>query len=76
MAMKLAEWRRTQSMTQQDLADALGCIVTTIARYEAGRRKPDDATMLAIYHFTDGAVQPNDFYDLPAIAAAQLDDAA
>lgn len=74
--MKLADWRRSKNMTQQELADALGCIVTTVARYEAARRKPDDATMIAIYRLTAGAVQPNDFYELPALAERLLDEAA
>ena len=57
-------------MTQQDLADELGCIVTTIARYEARRRKPDDDMMVKIYLISNGAVQPNDFYDLPPLSPA------
>lgn len=73
--MKLAHWRRSHDMTQQELADKLGCIVTTVARYEAGRRKPDDPTMIAIFALTEGEVQPNDFYDLPALAH-QLEEAA
>lgn len=63
--MKLSDWRRQKSLTQQQLADALGCIVTTIARYETGLRKPDGPAMIRIYELTDGAVQPNDFYQLP-----------
>lgn len=74
--MKLAAWRRSAEMTQQQLADALGCFVTSVARYEAGRRKPDDATMIAIYRLTKGEVQPNDFYELPALAEPRLDEAA
>jgi transcriptional regulator with XRE-family HTH domain len=74
--MKLADWRRGQEMTQQQLADELGCILTTVARYETGLRKPDDPTMIAIYRLTGGQVQPNDFYELPSLAEAQLDPAA
>jgi transcriptional regulator with XRE-family HTH domain len=74
--MKLAEWRRSREMTQQELADTLGCFVTSVARYEAGRRRPDDQTMMAIYVLSNGLVQPNDFYDLPVLADAQLEDAA
>ncbi len=67
VGVKLAVWRRNQGLTQQQLADELGCIVTTVARYETGRRKPDDATMMGIFGLTGGAVQPNDFYELPAL---------
>ena len=65
--MKLADWRRQKNMTQQQLADDLGCIVTSIARYETGLRRPDSATMIRIYQLTDGEVQPNDFYNLPPL---------
>jgi len=63
--MKLADWRRRKNLTQQQLADELGCIVTTIARYETGLRRPDGPAMIRIYKLTEGAVQPNDFYQLP-----------
>lgn len=65
--MKLAEWRRNQRLTQQQLADDLGCIVTSVARYETGLRRPEDAVMQKIYQRTGGAVQPNDFYELPPL---------
>lgn len=63
--MRLAEWRRANRMTQQQVADSLGCILTTIARYESGLRMPEPDMMLRIFTLTDGAVQPNDFYSLP-----------
>lgn len=63
--MKLSDWRRQNSLKQQQLADDLGCIVTSIARYETGLRRPDGPTMIRIYQLTDGLVQPNDFYNLP-----------
>jgi transcriptional regulator with XRE-family HTH domain len=65
--MKLADWRRRNNLTQQQLADDLGCIVTSIARYETGLRRPDSATMIRIYRLTGGEVEPNDFYELPAL---------
>ena len=68
--MKLAEWRRNQGMTQQQLADVLGCIVTSVARYETGLRRPEDAVMVKIYQRSGGLVQPNDFYELPPLRSA------
>lgn len=65
--MKLADWRRSNGMTQQHLADALDCILTTVARYEAGRRIPEPDIMRKIFVLTSGAVQPNDFYALPPL---------
>lgn len=69
--MKLADWRRRKNLTQQQLADELGCIVTTIARYETGLRRPDGPAMIRIYQLTDGQVEPNDFYELPALRAPE-----
>lgn len=68
--MKLGDWRRSAGLTQQQLADELGCVLVTVARYEAGMRRPDDATMIALYVRSGGRVQPNDFYDLPPLTAA------
>lgn len=69
--MKLADWRRTAGLTQEDLASQLGLIPVSIARYESGTRLPGPATMIAIFELTGGAVQPNDFYALPNLAARQ-----
>lgn len=74
--MLLGDWRRREGLTQQEIADALGCIVTTVARYEAGARIPGPTVMIDIYTLTGGAVQPNDFYDLPPLAASKMREAA
>ena len=63
--MKLSEWRERENWTQQQLAEALGCTVSTVWRYEQGQRDPDVDTKRRIYLVTDGAVEPNDFYPLP-----------
>lgn len=65
--MKLAQWRRSQDMTQEALAIELGCTTVTVARYEAGARLPGPATMIELFILSGGAVQPNDFYALPAL---------
>jgi transcriptional regulator with XRE-family HTH domain len=62
---KLGDWRRAKGLTQEDLGAKLGCEKPTVARYEAGTRIPERDTMRRIYVVTDGAVTPNDFYDLP-----------
>ncbi|MCJ8158835.1 helix-turn-helix domain-containing protein [Sphingomonas sp. LaA6.9] len=67
--MKLLEWRRSKGLTQQLVADGIDCVLSTVARYEKGLRTPDDATMVRIYVFTEGEVQPNDFYELPDLRA-------
>lgn len=63
--MRLAEWREAKGWSQPQLADALGCTVSTIWRYEAGLRDPDGATKERIFLLTEGAVEPNDFYEVP-----------
>lgn len=52
-------------MTQHDVAEMLGCILTTVARYETGLRMPEQPMMEKIFSITNGEVTPNDFYDLP-----------
>lgn len=74
--MKLADWRKSQEMTQEAVASELGIERLSIARYEAGRRLPAPAVMIELYRLSKGAVQPNDFYDLPTLASPALDEAA
>lgn len=70
--MKLADWRRRKGWTQQQLADALDCVLPTVARYEGGTRIPesppsDDSRdmMKRIFILTEGEVRPDDFYNIP-----------
>jgi len=41
-----------------------------LSRYRAGERIPEREPMQAIYVETDGEVDPNSFYDLPALRPA------
>lgn len=65
--MKLVAWRRQESMTQADLADRLGCSQSYVSQMERAVDPiiPGPAIMIALYELSEGAVQPNDFYDLP-----------
>lgn len=63
--VKLTEWREREGWSQQRLAEALGCTVSTVWRYEQGLRDPDSATKQRIFLVTDGEVEPNDFYPMP-----------
>lgn len=65
--MKLSEWRRSVGLTQEELAEKLGLITGSVARYESGARMPGPAVLVALYELSGGAVQPNDFYDLPPL---------
>lgn len=64
--VRLADWRKINGLTQEDVANALQPAVhwLTVSAWEQGRKLPSRGAMLAIYALTDGAVQPNDFYDL------------
>lgn len=76
--MKLAVWRKKMGWTQGRLALALDCSQPYVSQIERASDPivPGAVLMARVFEVTDGAVQPNDFYDLPAVAAAQLDDAA
>lgn len=69
--MKLAVWRRNQGMRQAALADLLGCSQSYVSQIERATDPivPGPAIMIAIFELTGGAVQPNDFYSLPALPA-------
>lgn len=74
--MKLGDWRREKGLTQQDVADAIECVLPTVARYEAGSRVPEQDAMRRIFVFTRGAVRPDDFYDLPDLDRIEAELAA
>jgi transcriptional regulator with XRE-family HTH domain len=73
--MRLVEWRRQEGLTQQELADALGCTQSFVSNMERANdpQKPrDDAMVVRIYRVTKGQVAPNDFYDLPDLSVPEL----
>ena len=43
--MRLKELRFNKSVTQQDVAIAIGCSANNYARYERGEREPDYSTL-------------------------------
>ena len=60
--MKLIEYRKKEQMTQIDLAEALGVAQSNIVYWENGERIPRAEAMQKIVAYTNGEVQPNDFY--------------
>ena len=72
--MRLAQWRKGRGWTQAELARRLGVTQPAVSTFERARNPaiPGVAVMIEIFVMSGGAVQPNDFYDLPDIAA--LDD--
>lgn len=65
--LKLAEWRKQNGMSQVDLAEAIGCTQPYVSQIERAQRPvmPSPPVMERIFVVTEGAVEPNDFYDLP-----------
>jgi len=65
--VKLTAWRRQNGKTQAWLADQLGCSQSYVSQIEraANPTVPRKDIAMAIFAVTDGAVTPNDFYDLP-----------
>lgn len=65
---KLKNWRRLQGKTQADAAEEMGVARRTWHQWEQGAIVPGPGHMVELVRLTDGAIQPNDFYALPATA--------
>lgn len=63
--MKLQEYLEFKKIKQAAFAKLVGVSAQNITRYARGQRIPDDQIMPLIFLATDGAVSPNDFYNLP-----------
>ena len=64
--MKLRDWRIEMGWSQDALAAEMEVDRTTIARWEAGKRDPSADDKERLFLLSDGKVEPNDFYDVPA----------
>ena len=73
LAVRLVDWRKFKGWTQAMLAAELGVSQPAISQFERAVNPiiPGPAVMVQIFQLTRGAVQPNDFYDLPALVAAR-----
>lgn len=60
--MKLKEWRLKNNKTQEQMAIDLGVDQSAICNWEQGKKIPDKENMQKIIAYTNGEVQPNDFY--------------
>jgi len=56
-------------MTLDQAAATVGTVRQVWSDWERGRRRPGSEGMGELYRVTDGAVTPNDFYDLPKLDA-------
>ena len=73
--MKLTTWRKGQGLTQWALAKALDCSQSYVSQIERAHDalQPGRDMLVRIYTLTGGAVQPNDFVDLPNLNQTCLD---
>ena len=60
--MTLEEYRKKENNTQTEVADALGVRQGIVSAWELGNRTPSSTNMAKIIAYTNGEVQPNDFY--------------
>ena len=66
--MRLRTYRERERLTLEQLGERIGRTGVAVSRYETGARVPGPEDMVRIYVATSGAVEPNDFYDLPDLA--------
>lgn len=67
VTFKLKAWREAEGLTQEAAADKLGVVRRTWHMWENGNGVPSEGLMVRLYVLTRGAVEPNDFYDLPLL---------
>lgn len=67
--MKLSQWRSQKGKTQEWVAERAGVTQSFISLIERAidpQVPRSDAFLKAIFILSEGAVCPNDFYDIPA----------
>lgn len=62
--MKLADWMRDNKVSPKEMADRIGVTTEAVRLYMLARRVPREETMREILLSTNGAVEPNDFFDM------------
>ena len=62
--MDLQTYISLKGMSQEQFAQRIGVKQKSVSRYAAGERVPHPKIMSDIYSATNGAVEPNDFYEL------------
>ena len=60
--MKFSEYLQTKKITQEEVAKALGVSQATVSRWIQEDFIPSKEFMQKIIAYTNGEVQPNDFY--------------
>jgi len=71
--MKLSDWITREGRSHQEVGSRIGKSQAAVSRYAAGKRMPDEETLIKIFEVTGGEVTPNDFVNLPDLAASDDD---
>lgn len=69
--MRLAEWMVANGISDEKLAAELDIDRSTVSRIRRDKLLPSSALMAKIIKLTDGAVQPNTFFGLPAASPSE-----
>lgn len=67
--MKIRSYITETKIKICDAASALGVSTQCLHQWISGKRVPQPEKMIAIYRWSGGKVQPNDFYELPDLAS-------
>lgn len=67
--MKLSAYLKERELTASEFASRIDRSISTVTRAARGEVMPDPETMRRIATETGGAVQPNDWYDIPTSKA-------
>lgn len=74
--MKIRSYLKSNKITQAEFAALVGTSAQAISCFCLGQRIPRPDVMRKIFDATNGAVTPNDFFDLPVNAASDVVSAA
>ena len=63
--MKLSDFKKQQGLSYEQLTTLIGdCSESAVIKWERGERVPQKDQMERIFRATNGAVTPNDFFDI------------
>lgn len=65
--MTLSDYLDLKRINNGQFARIIGRSGEAVRRYRAGERIPAPDVMVDVFLATEGAVQPNDFYNLPVL---------
>lgn len=73
---KLRNWRRLNQLSQADAASKMQVARRTWHQWERGAVVPGPEHMVNLVRLCGGAIEPNDFYDVPQRDKFERRDAA